>query len=172
PAAGIVLEHILAGLRRFGGMYPGILELEVFICPGLNDTEREVDDLGEFFRQLPGLDAVYLNAAVRNPVDTSVLPAGPDLLDSIRHRLNLQIPVSTAFDHSPLPKRTTSKRSPTGQEILDLLKRHPCTLEQLYRVFGGELAQLTSTTTQLLESGTAEKRPDGTFAPLSSSSKG
>jgi len=172
PATGIIFKDILQGLQMFGRMYPGILEIEVFICPGLNDTEREIDDLGSFFRQLPGLDAVYLNAAVRNPVDTSLLPASPELLDSIKRRLKLQIPVSTAFDHSPLPKRTESKRSPTGQEILDLLRRHPCTLEQLHRVFGGDLRQLTSVTTRLVESGAAEKRPDGTFAPLSSSSKG
>lgn len=171
PAANIIHGEILNGLKLFGAMFPGFLELEVFICPGLNDTDRETEDLGRFLRELPGLDAVYLNSAVRSPLDMSLLPASPELLDSVRRALNLQIPVTTAFDHSPLPRRTTSKRPPTSLEILELLERHPCTLEQLHHVFGGEISQLEALAAELIGSGSAEKRQDGTFARVSPESR-
>lgn len=164
PAANVIHSEILNGLKLFGAMFPGFLEIEIFICPGLNDTDLETEDLGRFLRDLPGLDAVYLNAAVRSPLDHSLQQATPELLDSVRLALNLQIPVTTAYDHSPLPRQTTSNRPPTGREILELLERHPCTLEQLHHVFGGEPGQIEALTAQLIESGSAEKRPDGTFA--------
>ncbi|HOY66531.1 MAG TPA: radical SAM protein [Candidatus Ozemobacteraceae bacterium] len=166
PAAGIKFPELLNGLKAFGAMYPGMLELEVFICPGLNDTPEEVAALGAWLRELPGLDAVYLNAAVRSPIDASLPQADAAHLDGIRHALGLQVPVTTAFDHTPLPRAVNSKRPPTARELLELLKRHPCTIEQLHRVFGGEREFLQRLAADLLETKTVELRPDGTLAPL------
>jgi wyosine [tRNA(Phe)-imidazoG37] synthetase (radical SAM superfamily) len=166
PATGIIFHDLLNGLRAFGAMYPGMLELEIFVCPGLNDTPEEIAALGAWLRDLLGLDAVYLNAAVRSPVDTSVPQADAAHLDGIRHALGLRVPVTTAFDHTPLPRATTSKRPPTTRELLELLKRHPCTIEQLQRVFGGELEFLQRLARDLIETKTVERRQDGTLAPL------
>lgn len=164
PAPNIKLSNILQGLKTFGAEFSGFLELEVFVCPGLNDTPRETADLGRFLRELPGLGAVYLNSAVRSPVDASLSKAAPDLLEGVRKALDLKVPVSTAFDHSPLPRPASTQRPPTGPEIVDLLVRHPCTFEQLHHVFGGDAELLRALVTELVASGKAEKRPDGTFA--------
>ncbi|HQG27944.1 MAG TPA: hypothetical protein PLY73_05255, partial [Candidatus Ozemobacteraceae bacterium] len=166
PSPNIKLSNILQGLKTFGAEFSGFLELEVFVCPGLNDAPCETEDLGRFLRELPGLGAVYLNSAVRSPVDASLSKAAPELLEGFRTALGLNVPVSTAFDHSPLPRPASSQRPPTGPEIIDLLGRHPCTFEQLHHVFGGDAERLRTLVSELVASGRAEKRPDGTFALL------
>lgn len=166
PAPDIKLSNILQGLRTFGTEFSGFLELEVFVCPGLNDTPGETEDLGRFLRELPGLGAVYLNSAVRSPIDAALTKAAPELLEGIRNALGLTIPVSTAFDHSPLPKPASSQRPPTGPDIVDLLGRHPCTFEQLHHVFGGDAELLRALVDELVSSGRAEKRSDDMFALL------
>lgn len=166
PSLDIKLSNILIGLKTFGTAFSGVLELEVFVCPGLNDTPRETEDLGRFLRELPGLGAVYLNSAVRSPVDASLAQATPELLEGFKKALGLRVPVTTAFDHSPLPRQASSKRPPTGAEIIDLLDRHPCTFEQLHHVFGGDAELVRTLVSHLVASGEIEKRPDGTFARL------
>ncbi|OQA09647.1 MAG: Cyclic pyranopterin monophosphate synthase [bacterium ADurb.Bin374] len=167
PSPDIKLSNILQGLKTFGAEFSGFLELEVFICPGLNDTPRETEDLGRFLRELPGLGAVYLNSAVRSPVDGALAVAAPDLLEGVRTALDLKIPVSTVFDHSPLPKPASSQRQPTGPDIIELLGRHPCTFEQLHHIFGGDPELLRALVSELVSTGRAERRADGMFALVS-----
>ena len=166
PAPDIKLTNILQGLKAFGAEFSGFLELEVFVCPGLNDTPRETADLGRFLRELPGLGAVYLNSAVRSPIDAALSKAAPELLEGVRKALDLTVPVSSAFDHSPLPRPVSSKRPPTGPDIVDLLGRHPCTLEQLHHVFGGDAELLKALVAELVSSGRVKRRADGTFSRL------
>lgn len=148
PAANIRLPEILQGLRIFCGEFTGRIDLEIFVCPGLNDSTAEIAGLREFIRGLPRLDSIYLNTAVRPPLERDIAPAGPEELLAFKEALDLDLPVTTAFQHTPLPRRSERKPPPARQGILELLLRHPCSIDQLERVLnlpGGILLETLQT---------------------------
>ena len=163
PAPELGLSGILNGLSRFSAEYRGYLEIEVFILPGINDQPAMVAALGRYLRGLPRLTGVYLNTAVRQPVDDSLRPATPEEVQVFRGLLGEGIPVSTVYDHSPVPTRQASRRETTASEILALLGRHPCDLEQLTAVLGATTADLEAKLTELRRESRVERNPDGTW---------
>jgi len=143
PAREIDFKKIPKGLIEFSEKYSGILEIEIFVCPGINDSDFEIHGLRAFLASLPKLSAVYLNTAVRSPLDRSIKPATPEELDNFKTRLNLNIPISNAFEQTPLSVAKSLKKIGSNQ-ILSLLRRHPCTTQQLVDVLETSNEDLTS----------------------------
>ena len=163
PAPELGLSGILSGLQRFAAEYRGYLEIEVFILPGINDRPAEVAALGRYLRGLARLTGVYLNTAVRPPVDGSLRPATPEEIEIFRGHLGAELPISTVYDHSPVPLRQASRREVGASEILALLERHPCDLEQLTSVLGATGAELEAKLNELAHDGRVERTTDGTW---------
>ncbi|NLI75918.1 MAG: radical SAM protein [Candidatus Riflebacteria bacterium] len=161
PAPGLHLPDILDGLRLLSGAFKGIIDLEVFVCPGINDGAAEIDGLREYIRSLPRLDSIYLNTAVRQPLERDIVAASPEELLAFRDALGLDLPVATAFEHTPLPRRVDRKPPPPRQGILDLLLRHPCTVDQLERVLNLPGGILLETLQTLEREGKVHVCPDG-----------
>jgi len=134
PPVDLILNEVLDGLRKFCGMYKGIVDLEIFVCPGLNDTPIEIAGLQGYIANLSNLASIYLNTAVRPPVDGEIRPASVDELESFKEHLRVFVPISTAFDHSPLPRKGVRKPPPAHEAIQALLLRHPCSIGQMERV--------------------------------------
>lgn len=163
PAPELGLNGILNGLQRFSAEYRGYLEIEVFILPGINDHPAGVAALGRYLRGLARLTGVYLNTAVRTPIDAELRPASPEEIEVFRRHLGEGLPVSTVYDHSPVPSRQASRRDVTAAEILALLERHPCDLEQLVAVLGASAHELESKLGELTIEHRVERNPDGTW---------
>ncbi|HNV68770.1 MAG TPA: radical SAM protein [Candidatus Ozemobacteraceae bacterium] len=160
PAPGIDLCNTLQGLPRFAAQFQGVLEVEIFVVPGINDTPQEVAGLSRFLSTLPRLAAVYLNTAVRPPHDASLRPATREELQQFKNRLALMVPVTTALDHQPVPKRLTRKQQATPEDILALLLRHPCTIEQLCMVLDQTPSELQGVLDELQRQGKITQWPD------------
>lgn len=163
PAPELGLSGILNGLQRFSAEYRGYLEIEVFILPGINDQPAAVAALGRYLRGLARLTGVYLNTAVRQPVDTDLRAATPEEIEIFRGHLGAGLPITTAYDHSPVPSRQASRREVGAQEILALLERHPCDLEQLTAVLGATASELEAKLTELAHEARVERNTDGTW---------
>ncbi|MGM0598455.1 MAG: radical SAM protein [Candidatus Rifleibacteriota bacterium] len=137
PIEGIHIQPILEGFKDFCDNFSGIIEPEVFVCPGINDTDEEVSALGDFLRSLPNLTSIYLNTAVRSPLENKILPADHLQLDDFRRRLDLSLPVITAFERNMVPARPAKWNRITAEaDVLKLLLRHPCNKMQLVYVLG------------------------------------
>lgn len=135
PTADLRLAAILEGLRLFSLDYTGAIEVEVFVCPGINDSPEEIAGLRDYLRSLNKLEAVYLNTAVRAPLESNVNTADQSVLNNFRTALNLSVPVTTAFEHSFIPPRSSSWNRPAlSSDIVKLLLRHPCSAQQLEQV--------------------------------------
>lgn len=168
PAPGIDLCTILQGLTRFASHFQGVLEVEVFVVPGVNDTPQEVAGLSRFLSALPRLAAVYLNTAIRPPLDQSVRPATIEELQQFKNRLALVVPVTTALDHQPALKRVNRKQQITPDDILALLLRHPCTLDQLCTVLDQNPTDLQTILDELHRQGRICQWPDSSWGVSSS----
>jgi wyosine [tRNA(Phe)-imidazoG37] synthetase (radical SAM superfamily) len=161
PAAGIDLAGILDGLRVFSAEFSGTIEVEVFLCPGINDSTEEASRLGTYLRSLPRLDRVYLNTAVRQPVDQAIRPASSEELARYRQALHLEIPIGSVFEHAQLPKPSHWNREITPDDIFKLLLRHPCRIEQLEAVLGTPVGVLTPMLEELEQAGRVHRLDTG-----------
>jgi len=86
PAQGITVEDVIDGLVALRRDYRGTYVLEVFIVPGINDTDHEVRALRCAAERIQP-DAVQLNRLDRPGILSSVTPASDELLASICTRL-------------------------------------------------------------------------------------
>jgi wyosine [tRNA(Phe)-imidazoG37] synthetase (radical SAM superfamily) len=86
PAPGIAVENVVEGLVALRHVYHGTYVLEVFVVPGINDTDSEVDALRRAAEQIQP-DAIQLNRLDRPGILPTITQASDDLLDRIRARL-------------------------------------------------------------------------------------
>jgi wyosine [tRNA(Phe)-imidazoG37] synthetase (radical SAM superfamily) len=86
PTPGIRVDDVIDGLATLRQEYRGTFVLEIFVVPGVNDTEREVAALREAALRI-GPDAVQLNRLDRPGVLPWVTQASDELLARIHARL-------------------------------------------------------------------------------------
>lgn len=165
PTADLRLEEILAGLQLFSRDYTGAIEVEIFVCPGINDSAEEIAGLRDYLRSLPNLESVYLNTAVRAALESEVSTADQGLLNSFRTALNLSVPVTTAFEHSFIPPRSSNWNRPAvSSDILKLLLRHPCSEKQLEQVLSSAPDQIIALLGELAAQGKIKQASNGDWA--------
>ena len=83
PASGLTPEKLRAGLLALKSEYSGQLLLEIFIVPGLNDTEQELTLLRDFARELQP-DGVQLNSLDRPGAESWVQPVSAENMQKIQ----------------------------------------------------------------------------------------
>lgn len=165
PVAGLSVQKNLEGLRLFAEKYTGAIEIEIFVCPEINDTDEEIYALKKYLESLKNIEAIYLNAAVRVPLEKTVRTADPSRLNSFRDKLDLSIPVTTAFEHSFVPVKTSTwNRATLNSDILKLLLRHPCSEEQLEKVFNAPRTKIDIMLEELAKQGAIAQEKDGLWA--------
>lgn len=151
PVAELKLTEILEGLKEFAKVFSGTIEIEIFVVPGMNDSEEEISGLREFILSLARVDSIYLNTAVRMPLDHEVITADHEKLERFREQLAVKIPVTTAFERNLDPAKPAQwQRANAENEIIKLLLRHPCNEKQLEQMLSIEPERLTQLL-QLLE---------------------
>lgn len=162
PTADLQLNKILEGLQLFMQQFTGAVEIEVFVCPDINDTDEEIDALSAYLRSLNRLESVYLNSAVRMPLESEIKTADQNRLNRFRDRLNLSIPVTTAFEHNLVPPRISNWNRPAvSSDILKLLLRHPCSEAQLEKVLGSAPEKIYELLNELATQGRIRKEVNG-----------
>lgn len=121
-------RNVIEGLITFSKMYRGILWVEVFIIPGVNDDEVELALLKETLQKIR-LDRVHLNTIDRPPSSTCVKPASPERLREIA-RFFAPLPVEIISRKAEtVPRIAISQHS--IDHILATLRRRPMTIEDL-----------------------------------------
>ncbi|PKL43837.1 MAG: hypothetical protein CVV41_08725 [Candidatus Riflebacteria bacterium HGW-Riflebacteria-1] len=162
PTEDLRLEAILEGLQLFSRDYTGAIEVEIFVCPGINDTPEEISGLRDYLRSLPNLESVYLNTAVRSALEGEIATADQGLLNSFRAALNLSVPVTTAFEHSFIPPRGSNWNRPAvSSDILKLLLRHPCSEKQLEQVLSSAPDKIIELLGELAAQGKIKQASNG-----------
>ncbi|MDK2916580.1 MAG: hypothetical protein PWR25_1137 [Euryarchaeota archaeon] len=104
PAPGITAERVLKGLIEFVREFSGEVRLEVFIVPGVNDTEEEVRLLkGAVSEISPG--RVQVNTLDRPGTDIRVRPAPIGTLERIAAALDGEV---IGAESAGIPRRRSA----------------------------------------------------------------
>ncbi|MBD3315499.1 MAG: radical SAM protein [Chitinivibrionales bacterium] len=150
PARGLGAHDIVEGLLAFAREYTGTMWVEIFIAPGINDTDAEISLLKDVLKTIAPA-RVQLNSLDRPGACPSIKPATPQLLADIGTRL-YPLPVEIVSRAQP-PTLTEAAATDLEGKILPLLKRRPCTLEDLAVSCRCEIRQLRSVLKHLLKQG-------------------
>ncbi|MCP4129653.1 MAG: radical SAM protein [bacterium] len=136
PAAGINAENMVSGLTAFAKEYTGKIIAEIFIVPGLNDTEEELAKIKELCLQIEP-SRVELNRLDRPGTEDWVQTAAPDNLVSIQKFLfPLEVTIAGHKKNTNKEEKNRVIIGPEEEEnitdaIIATLKRRPSTLEDL-----------------------------------------
>jgi wyosine [tRNA(Phe)-imidazoG37] synthetase (radical SAM superfamily) len=126
PHSGIRFEEMVEGLIMFGREYSGEIWLELFILEGINATEA---DAFRFKHWVDRVNArkVHVNTAVRPSAESYALQVPMEGLERFCEILGKNAEVIAPFKRSEM----RDSKAVLEQEIVDLLARRPCTLDDI-----------------------------------------
>jgi wyosine [tRNA(Phe)-imidazoG37] synthetase (radical SAM superfamily) len=153
PYPSIRIEEIISGLIQFRNQYRGQIWLEVLFCRGVNDGEEEVEKLKEVIDQIKP-DRIQLNTPVRPPAEDFAFPLTFKQLKAIKKRFGNIAEVVSEF-MGPMGDRFESDRD---DEIIQLIKRRPCTAEDLSKVLGLRMDEVVKHLDHLTKTGAIRYR--------------
>jgi wyosine [tRNA(Phe)-imidazoG37] synthetase (radical SAM superfamily) len=130
PARGIEFKRLFEGQWLLRSQFRGELWLEVFLVSGINATAKDVAEIAELVKVIAP-DRVQLNTAVRPPCEEFAY-AVPE--ERLRELAQLFEPAAEVIAEYRCD--ASAKVQANEADILDLLERRPCTLEQIGRAFG------------------------------------
>ncbi|MBN2302303.1 MAG: radical SAM protein [Lentisphaerae bacterium] len=136
PCAGLTLDMIVKGLRKFRSEYTGALWLEVFALAGINDSDDNMKRIAELARSI-GPDRIHLNTVVRPPADTVAKPLTRERLMELSSFFGEEAEIIAEFESS-----TVDKDAVTSERVVQVLKRRPCTARDLAGAFGADLGEV------------------------------
>jgi len=156
PHPSLEFKQLVDGLKRFRDQFFGELWIEVFLVWGMNSTPSDVMRIAKLSEEiLP--DRIQLNTAVRPPAEDFVDPVPKENIASLCNLFRPTAEVITDFvDEEDI------KLKANRETILAMLKRRPCTPNQIASAFGMHLNEVSKYLGSLIRSGLIrEKRENG-----------
>ena len=153
PHPSLKIEEIFAGLIQFRKEYRGQIWLEIVFCRGVNDDKEEIERLKEAIGRIQP-DRVQLNTPTRPPAEDFVFPLTKDQLEEIRKKLGDKAEIISEFT-APLGEEFNSVKD---TEILNLIKRRPCTTEDISKALGLRIDEVVKHLDHLTKTGAIRYR--------------
>jgi len=126
PHPDITIEDVVEGLAAFRAQYRGPIWLEVFLVAGVNTSAEHIQRLKALIARVRP-DKVQLNTAVRPTADAHVPRPTAAQLQAIAAEMGPDCEIIA--DVSSLPASTGTAIKP--HDLLALLRRRPCTMDDL-----------------------------------------
>ena len=133
PHPQLKIDTIIRGLVKFRKGYSGQIWLEVFIVPGLNDTEQELTALKRAIEKIEP-DRIQLNTLDRPGTVPTIHAA---TWKELEHVLDFwQLENTEIIAKAQERKELLSYRTDVESAILETIERRPCTLQDLSQFLG------------------------------------
>jgi wyosine [tRNA(Phe)-imidazoG37] synthetase (radical SAM superfamily) len=127
--------------------------LEILFCRGVNDGKDEIEKLKKVIERIEP-DRVQLNTPVRPPAEDFAFPLTLAQLEEIKERLGGKAEIISEFA-APLGEELNSVKD---TEILNLIKRRPCTTEDISKALGLRIDEVVKHLDYLTKTGTIRYR--------------
>jgi wyosine [tRNA(Phe)-imidazoG37] synthetase (radical SAM superfamily) len=151
PHPDLDLAEVIDGIAALKTEYKHKLMIEIFIIPGVNDTQDEIACIREALRKIGDVD-IFLNSLDRPGAESWVLPADKKTLAGIKD----SIYKSDIIQHSGGGKEYETRLTDCGPDIISTLRRRPCTLEDILKITGKSMDKVAKQLEVLVEAGEVE----------------
>jgi len=168
PAKNLNNESIIEGLIQLRKEFSGEIFLEVFFVPQINENEEELKLLKETIT-LINPDLIQLNTLDRPGTEEFVKAVSPERMQEIKDFFE---PLSTqVISKSETRKKIKSFNDSIEEQILETVKRRPCTDHDLTEILNLHLNELNKYLGELIDSGKiiAEKQGEKLFFKINQS---
>jgi wyosine [tRNA(Phe)-imidazoG37] synthetase (radical SAM superfamily) len=153
PHLSLKIDEIISGLIQFHKQYRGQVWLEIVFCRGFNDEMREITNLKEVIERIQP-DKVQLNTPVRPPAENFASPLNLKRLEEIRTLFGNNAEVVSEFA-APMGESFEPNKD---AEIINLIKRRPCTAEDISKALGLHLDEVVKYLGKLMKEGRVHYR--------------
>lgn len=160
--------QLIESLVKLRQEFPRTIILEVMIVPGINDQEHELTALKEAIAKISP-DQVQLGTLDRPGTESWVKPASVEKMKEIALFLgNLEL----IGDFKPR-QQIASYKQIHSDRIIELLRRRPCTVEDLHQALNLHQAEVQKYVNHLLDTGVIvlEQKERGQFLVLARSKR-
>jgi wyosine [tRNA(Phe)-imidazoG37] synthetase (radical SAM superfamily) len=148
PARDISIDKLVDGMRRFRSEYAGQIWLEVFLIEGVNTDAEQIAKLKRIIEEVKP-DRVQLNSAVRPAAEKGIEAIAEDRLAAIAREIG---PNCEVIGAAP-PARSDRHVQHTRADVISMLKRRPCSLQDICTGLGITRSEAMQHLTTLLETG-------------------
>jgi wyosine [tRNA(Phe)-imidazoG37] synthetase (radical SAM superfamily) len=128
PDPSLDIEKVIKGLVAFSRRYAGMLWVEIFILPGINDSTDELGRMKEVLSRMAST-RVQLNSLDRPGTVKNVPTAPIERLEEIA-RFFFPLPVEI-ISRSKLALSASAPDSESEESLLAALRRRPMTIEEI-----------------------------------------
>lgn len=127
PVSGLQVDQVIEGLRRTQAECDGKMWLEIMLVEGYNDSLKELEALREAIDEIKP-DKVEINTVVRPPAEAAAQALSAEGLQEAQRILG---PLAEVIAPLDARKLMASERQHTETEVIELLRRRPCTLDDI-----------------------------------------
>lgn len=139
PFRDLKLSEYIQGLIEFKREFKGKMWLEVFILPGYNNDNDNLNALKEALLKI-NPDIIQLNTLDRPGIVDDISPANKMELQRIVEFWNLKnVEIIAA---PPDRKKIKSYREDIENTIIETIKRRPCTLDDMSKILGVHINEI------------------------------
>jgi wyosine [tRNA(Phe)-imidazoG37] synthetase (radical SAM superfamily) len=159
PCKGLDFDRLVEGQKEFRRQFDGEVWMEVVLLEGLNTNEEDVKKIAALAREI-GPDKIHLNTAVRPPAEIYAAAVTPSRLAEFTGFFNPVADIVAAFS-----SRQAKNTAVRGDVIVAMLRRRPCTAEQIAASFGMHLNEVSKYLGHMLHTGQirTERTTNGIF---------
>ena len=138
PHEKLGIEHIIANLKILCKHFQGETWLEVMLAKGVNDSREEISKMAEVLGKI-NPDKIQLNTVTRPPSEPDALALSQAELERVKNILGDKAEIIGSFE-GKTPGVYSRKRK---DDIINLLKRRPCTISDISSSLGIPKNELT-----------------------------
>jgi wyosine [tRNA(Phe)-imidazoG37] synthetase (radical SAM superfamily) len=150
PAPWIAVENVILGMMDFRNHYPNVqFWLEILIVDGVNDQPQHLEALKKAIEVIKP-HRVHVMTVSRPPAYLGVKAVTQDRLREIQ---NFLWPECVDLKSPPGFNSFTPRGILKSEEIFDILKRRPCSLNDLVRMMGLKEEEVQRKLKPFLENG-------------------
>ncbi len=154
PHQDITFSKMLQGLVEFRKDYNGQYWLEVFLLAGVTTPEMEINKLKTCINAIYP-DKVQVNTVTRPPAEGFAEPVPQKQLQTITEKLYEKAEVIADYSNVHRQQDFSARR----EDVLTLLKRRPCSIEDIAAGLGLHRNEIVKYIEELSSEGKIESKP-------------
>ncbi len=126
PCDGLSFDKMTEGLISFSDRYRNKMWMEVFLLDGITSGKADVSEISRILERINPA-RIQLNTAKRSPAESSALAVPAGRMKGLAKYFRGNVEAISEFSQ-PVEGRHLKR---TKEKIADLLKRRPCTLDDI-----------------------------------------